>query len=354
MNQRTKGILFVVGAVVLIVIFNIIDSRSDIERPKEERDRRSHAHVEVPDADIPQVSDSKSHAYSTFTDKDKKDGIEDYWDMCDEQMARQEEEREERPVTADILKGSSQGSSSSYTARQSAPTYTNPYRETPEEREERHQRRREEAIEMAERMRDGEDPESPETEESETISVPAPVITRTSIISQNDDGWGAGISSLGNEPEMPEGDDRPFRCMFSRQEKLKNGQRVAVILLEEISINGIVIPKNTHIMGTCALSNRLEVKFESIEIGGRILPLGYDAYDMDGSKGIYCPDVGDVAKTARQRGTDIARNTLSSRLGRVAQDVVSTGVSIARNSSGETTVTVPSGYSFFIVKRKNL
>ena len=127
-----------------------------------------------------------------------------------------------------------------------------------------------------------------------------------------------------------------------------------MILLEEISINGIVIPKNTHIMGTCALSNRLEVKFESIEIGGRILPLGYDAYDMDGSKGIYCPDVGDVAKTARQRGTDIARNTLSSRLGRVAQYVVSTGVSIARNSSGETTVTVPSGYSFFIVKRKNL
>ena len=69
---------------------------------------------------------------------------------------------------------------------------------------------------------------------------------------------------------------------------------------------------------------------------------------------IYCPDVANVGKAARERGTDIARNTLSSRLGRVAQDVVSTGVSIARSSSGEPTVTVPSGYSFFIVKKKEL
>ena len=208
---------------------------------------------------------------------------------------------------------------------------------------------------MAERMREAEQAsEQEETPPEDTIAVPAPVVTRTSVISQSDDGWGTGISSLGAEQESDMTDDRPLKCMFSRQEKLKSGQRVAVILLEEIRVNGVIIPKNTHLMGTCRLSSRLEVSFESIEVGGRILPLGYEAYDMDGSKGIYCPDVANVGRTARERGTDIARSTLSSRLGRVAQDVVSTGVSIARSSSGEATVTVPSGYNFFIVKKKDL
>ena len=35
---------------------------------------------------------------------------------------------------------------------------------------------------------------------------------------------------------------RPFRCMFIRDEKIKNGQRVAVRLLEEYKQDGIRIP----------------------------------------------------------------------------------------------------------------
>lgn len=346
MNQKTKVYIFIgASLVILFLLF-----RYEFKQKDKESGEGEQVYVEMPDADIKEVSDTKTHAYSTFSDREKNQDIEEYWTMCQEEEERKE--REPKKVE-DIISPSS--SSGGYTApARTTPTYSNPYRETAQEREERHQRRREEAIEMAERMAASEQETLEETPEEDTIEIPEAVVTRTSVISQSDDGWGTGISSLGTEPEQDASEDRPLKCMFSRQEKLKSGQRVAVILLEEIRVNGVIIPKNTHLMGTCRLSSRLEVSFESIEVGGRILPLGYEAYDMDGSKGIYCPDVANVGKTARERGTDIARSTLSSRLGRVAQDLVSTGVSIARSSSGEATVTVPSGYNFFIVKKKDL
>ena len=346
MDQKTKVYIFI-GAAVLILFLLF---RYEFKKKTEGSTRDEQVYVEMPDADVKEVTTSKSHAYATFTDEDKNQDIEDYWTQC----MKEEEQKKEKKAEGIITPSNSSGGYS--TPSRSTPTYTNPYRETAQEREQRHQRRREEAIEMAERMRDSEGAVTQEKEQApeETVVIPDAVVTRTSVISQSDDGWGSGISSLGTEPAADTTDERPLKCMFSRQEKLKNGQRVAVILLEEIRINGVVIPKNTHLMGTCRLSNRLEVSFESIEVGGRILPLGYEAYDMDGSKGIYCPDVANVGKTARERGSDIARSSLSSRLGRVAQDVVSTGVSIARSSSGEATVTVPSGYGFFIVKKKDI
>ena len=346
MDQKTKVYIFI-GAAVLILFLLFW---YEFKKKTEGSTRDEQVYVEMPDADVKEVTSSKSHAYATFTDEDKNQDIEDYWTQC----MKEEEQKKEKKAEDIITPSNSSGGYS--TPPRSTPTYTNPYRETAQEREQRHQRRREEAIEMAERMRDSEGAVTQEKEQApeETVVIPDAVVTRTSVISQSDDGWGSGISSLGTEPAADTTDERPLKCMFSRQEKLKNGQRVAVILLEEIRINGVVIPKNTHLMGTCRLSNRLEVSFESIEVGGRILPLGYEAYDMDGSKGIYCPDVANVGKTARERGSDIARSSLSSRLGRVAQDVVSTGVSIARSSSGEATVTVPSGYGFFIVKKKDI
>ena len=346
MDQKTKVYIFIGAAVLILFLLFWYEFKKKTEGSTKDE----QVYVEMPDADVKEVTTSKSHAYATFTDEDKNQDIEDYWTQC----MKEEEQKKEKKAEDIITPSNSSGGYS--TPPRSTPTYTNPYRETAQEREQRHQRRREEAIEMAERMRDSEGAVTQEKEQApeETVVIPDAVVTRTSVISQSDDGWGSGISSLGTEPAADTTDERPLKCMFSRQEKLKNGQRVAVILLEEIRINGVVIPKNTHLMGTCRLSNRLEVSFESIEVGGRILPLGYEAYDMDGSKGIYCPDVANVGKTARERGTDIARSSLSSRLGRVAQDVVSTGVSIARSSSGEATVTVPSGYSFFIVKKKEL
>ena len=350
MNQKLLVYLFIGGTVAFLTFVTIYDSKKKDKAEKESE----QVYVEMPDADVKQVSESKTHAYATFAENKKTQDIEDYWNQCNKEQEEAQEQKKQEPPQTHMFSSSNQPVTTPQSSRPPA-SHSAPYRETAQEREERHQRRREEAMELAERMRNGDEQQQKEAEKKQdTTKVPETIVTRNNAVSQSRDGWGSGISSLGSKPQNDQGDERPLKCMFSRQEKLKNGQRVAVILLEEIRVNGIIIPKNTHLMGTCRLSSRLEVSFDSIEIGGRIMPLGYEAYDMDGSKGIYCPDVANVGKTARERGTDIARNTLSSRLGRVAQDVVSTGVSIARSSSGEPTVTVPSGYNFFIVKKKEL
>lgn len=350
MKQKLLIYLFIGGTIAFITFVTIYDSKKN----KKSEQKSEQVYVEMPDADVKQVSESKTHAYATFAESEKTQDIEDYWNQCNKEHEEVQEQKKQEPQQRHMFSSSDQPVTTT-PANKPSPSYNNPYRETAQEREERHQRRREEAIELAERMSGGENPpdENP-GDKKDTVKAIETTVTRSNIISQSSDGWGSGICSLGSRSQEVQDEERPLRCMFSRQEKLKNGQRVAVILLEDIRVNGIIIPKNTHLMGTCRLSSRLEVSFESIEVGGRILPLGYEAYDMDGSKGIYCPDVANVGKTARERGTDIARNTLSSRLGRIAQDVVSTGVSIARSSSGESTVTVPSGYSFFIVKKKDL
>lgn len=177
-------------------------------------------------------------------------------------------------------------------------------------------------------------------------------IRRSSTMSSLDDG-SSGFSSLSDDDAIDSGEDYPFECMFVREEKLRNGSRVSVRLLEDMVVGGVLIPSNTHLMAMCSIGNRLELKITSIEMNSKIYALGYEAYDSDGSKGIYCPDLNAQArKTAKSQGLSTVGSILGGRLGRLASTAVSTGISIAQSKSGEITVTVPSGYRFFIVKAK--
>lgn len=116
-----------------------------------------------------------------------------------------------------------------------------------------------------------------------------------------------GIISYLDEalPEVSAGyrEIRPFRCMFIRDEKVSNGQRVTVRLLEEYALDGVIIPANSHLTAICKISDRLELDVKSWEINGRIIPLQLCAYDMDGLKGIYCPETLS-AKNARRASDD--------------------------------------------------
>lgn len=179
---------------------------------------------------------------------------------------------------------------------------------------------------------------------------------RSSVISsldcQYDDISSSGFSSLSDDSDIAGQDDRyPFECMFVREEKLHDGSRVAIRLLEDMVIDGLTIPKNTHLMANCSIRDRLELTITSLERNQKIYALNYEAYDNDGGKGIYCPNLNEQAvRTAKGRGLSSIGSLITGRIGRVASSAVSTGISIAQTKSGEVTVTVPSGYKFFIVK----
>lgn len=160
-----------------------------------------------------------------------------------------------------------------------------------------------------------------------------------------------GFSSLDPSPSGRGGDSRPFECMFVREEKIRNGSRVSVRLLEDLAVGGTLIPRNTHLQAICRINERLEMSITSIRVGSRIYSINYEAYDNDGYKGIYCPDVNQESRRqATSSGLSLFNSMIGSRVGRIASEAVRTGVAVAQNKSGEVTVSVPMGYRFFLVQ----
>lgn len=150
----------------------------------------------------------------------------------------------------------------------------------------------------------------------------------------------------------PEESKKPFRCIFIRDEKLKEGQRVTLRLLETYEDNGIRIPANSHLSAICKIGNRLELNVKSVEMNGKIIPVNLCAYDTDGLKGIYCPETSSNknAKKAENDALSASGATFGGLVGDIANTIIRTGVNIARSSSGEVSVNVASGYEFFLVK----
>lgn len=361
-HRRHTGIILIAMAFICCIVVAFLPGSGKEEDNTEQK--TGNVIHDIPDASTEQISNSKSEAYITGNRGSKIGAV---WDdsLPDEETLVPGKKEPQMGISGaktvseqELFPGGCNTAPSPTPKRASS----NPYRETAEEREARHQRRQEEAIELAERMQENQRQDGQTWEDSGTVEVkPADVIPqpksqvkRSDVISSLD-GWDGdgGLSSLDNDSGGT-GDDpyAPFRCMFARESKVSDGQRVTVILLDDLMVSGISVPRNTHLMATCQISNRLELEFTNIEIGGKILPLGYEAYDVDGSKGIYCPDAGTTSKTVKNRGTDIATSALSSRLGRVARDVASTGIAIIQSADGQRTVSIPAGYTFFIVKKK--
>ena len=348
-----KNKLRLYGAAAAFLVIAVCMFIPEKKTPENEGKRPKNETTDVPDGEAQKVPNSKLEGYESGPAKNRNSAADIYWNSKDETQFTQEELRQS---SQEMFGSGTPAPAPTYTA----PPASNPYRETAEEREARHRRRQEEAIELAERMTAEEtDQKSIDTGSiaaEEVVKEPERVVvTRqsSSISTLDDDFSSSGMSSLDDEGSLTvTGESHPFKCMFAKESRVKNGQRVSVILLEDIMVGGIPVPKNTHLMARCKLSDRLELEFENIEIGGRILHLGYEAYDVDGSKGIYCPDAGSAGKTVKGRGADILSSTLSSRLGRVARDVATTGISLVQSADGQRTVSVPAGYTFFIVKKK--
>ena len=348
--EINKDKLIIYGAAAAFLLVTVCMFIPEKKTPENEGEKAKNEIPEIPAGNTQEMKGSKREGYEQGTQGGNRDSAaEEYWNSLQDTQITQEQVRQN---TQELFKTGNPPAGGGYTP----PPPSNPYRETAEEREARHRRRQEEAIELAERMTSEETEEDSIDSGSIVAEEKAPqrvVVTRqsSSISSLDDDFSSSGMSSLDDESSLTVvSESHPFKCMFAKESKVKNGQRVSVILLEDIVVGGVHVPKNTHLMARCRLSDRLELEFENIEIGGRILHLGYEAYDVDGSRGIYCPDVSSAGKQVRSRGSNIISSTLTGRMGRIAGEVLSTGVSIAQSAGGEITVSVPAGYTFYIVK----
>ena len=132
------------------------------------------------------------------------------------------------------------------------------------------------------------------------------VLYRNDIATDNDnDGIITSLDDDFDDPSVRYSSSAkvPFRCMFVRDQKVVDGQRVAVRLLEDYLVDGVFVPANTHLAAVCKVSDRLELSVRSVEINGRILPLQLVAYDTDGMAGIYCLETS-ASRNSRRASSD--------------------------------------------------
>ena len=194
--------------------------------------------------------------------------------------------------------------------------------------------------------RDGDDGRDDERSQSAMLSRNDIASGNVGIITSLDDDFDDPSVRYSSSSKVP------FRCMFVRDQKVVDGQRVTVRLLEDYSADGVYVPANTHLAAVCKVSDRLELSVRSVEINGRILPLQLVAYDTDGMAGIYCPETS-ASRNSRRASSDAisaANSTFGGLVGDLANTVLRSGATIAKSASGELSVKVVSGYEFYLVK----
>lgn len=398
-GKQKAAVLIIIGGVSCLLVASMLYDYFSSKNQEEEVEAPS-ATMEMPDAMVDEVEESKTEAYRRTDVRN----VDKYWDdsaVSDDDIdeilegtAESENKSqgsggassssrssssssshgggkrtEAAPITVDDLfdsdegKQSSKKGSSASSGRSSSASSSGSgtqKRETGEERKQRYERERQEAAARAAAgsgavttsdltgQQEGSAGTTVAEEKEERVVLGEDATIRKaeagSSLDENSDSYGEAES---------EEDDYPFQCMFVRQTRLKNGDRVAVRLLEDMEVNGVLVQKNTHLMAYCSIDERVKLEISNINVRGKLYRINYEAYDMDGGLGIYCPDLNNgVGKQVKSTGSNLINRIIGTKVNSIAREVVNTGVSIAGNAGSDISVTVPAGYTFFIVKKK--
>ena len=139
---------------------------------------------------------------------------------------------------------------------------------------------------------------------------------------------------------------------------LVSGSVVKLVLLQDININQMTVPKNAFVFGECALNGeRLTIEIKSIQHASSIYPVSLSVYDVDGLEGIYVPGAiaTDAAKkSSNQALQDIQLNSLDPSL---EVQAASAGIEAAKGILTKKTrmiqVTAKAGYKVYLVNQNN-
>lgn len=165
------------------------------------------------------------------------------------------------------------------------------------------------------------------------------------IVSRLEESSNININLSGDEKVI-----KPIRAVFLRDEIITDGQRVTIRTLNDATINGVKIPKNTHLSANCNISDRLRLHISNIEYNGQIYRINLSAYDVDGNEGIYCPETAEntIGRDISKSALSTAGSIVSSYLGVVGGAITQNGMSAVEKKKGRTSVNISSGYEFYL------
>lgn len=378
LDKKKIGVLCIIGAslVAVALLFILLERRNAKEAAPKGPVSVSQ---ELPEGEEDNVPGTKMEAYMSRG----RSGIEDYWNQMGgdpqaapdgdaDPLAELNGERKPRsgnPSYEEVFGSLSSGTAATETPQERAARQTQQSQAAAMAMQQQQMDMLADIMRQQQGQQEGaaapaaeETPVQSAVPERDKIDVERVRVVRSGGISSMDDEFGgistSGVSSLdGDDREFADDEAYPFRCMFVRQEKLKNSQRVSVRLLEDIVVEGQLVKKNTHLNAVCRIGDRIDLKVSSIDINGRIVNLDFDAYDNDGTRGIYAPDLSQetVAEDMlKQAGVTGFRRRMNTAVGQTVQDILAAGSMVITGQGKDRTVTVPAGYSFYLVRSKQL
>lgn len=149
-----------------------------------------------------------------------------------------------------------------------------------------------------------------------------------------------------------------IEAVIHETQTLVSGATVKLRLLNDIYVNGELIPKGQLVFGTASLNGeRLQISITTILHQNNILPVALTAYDLDGISGIYMPGAisRDVIKKSSDQtlqGIDLAGFNPS-----IGAQAASAGIEVAKTFFSKKvkliTVTVTAGYQVLLKDANN-
>lgn len=149
-----------------------------------------------------------------------------------------------------------------------------------------------------------------------------------------------------------------IEAIIPEEQTVLNGATIQLRLLQELFVNGVLIPKQTSVSGTVSFTNnRLQIAIESIVFNRSVFPVNLTVYSKDGIPGLPldASSLNDAAKqtmTGTMQSIDIG--TLDQSLGAQAASAGIQAVKTLFNKKvKQVRMTVPAGYTVLLVDSNN-
>ena len=153
-----------------------------------------------------------------------------------------------------------------------------------------------------------------------------------------------------------------LNVVVDRTATLKEGDNVALRLLETAQVQGLRIPRQSRLIARAKIEgNRLHLLVKSIEVKGRIIAVKLSAYDTDGQEGVFIPGSEDInalkevgANIGGSMGTSFtfASSAKDQIISEAARGVMQGASQLLQKKLRTVKVTLKGGYRLFLVQSK--
>ncbi|MCF3109598.1 conjugative transposon protein TraM [Niabella sp. CC-SYL272] len=164
----------------------------------------------------------------------------------------------------------------------------------------------------------------------------------------------AAFYELTDDVVMDNEANKAIPAVVHETQTLVSGSTVKMRLVEDVYINGVLIPKGSYVFGACQLEGeRMNIEVKAFRSKNSLFPVSLTVYDMDGIAGIKIP--GAIGRDATKQGADQAIQSLDFYTidQSIGAQAASAGIQTAKSLFGRKTklvrATVKAGYPVLLM-----